>query len=766
MIDRRLKLALLTLAALVLGALGSASLAVAAQADDACPNAAIRAQQHSEHLPDCRAYELVSPVDKNGYPVMHLGNVASGMSALSADGNRATFMSYGSFADSTSGMPTSYVADRTPAGWKTRAASPGATSPMPNVITGSMSAWRDADSALDFGLYLTTDSHEPDDPQGTPDLYRNEVGGPPVLVSRGIGSAHSGPYDAMIVAGFLDDGSHVLINTNAHLVPEDAGRVLGMDLYDRVDGTTHLVNQSSDGLAFGDCGAVAGGGAFGTSQRHAISADGRRVFFTVPDPQAAGNPECSMPSRVFQRIDNNTTAEISASQRTVADPGGPRSAVYEGAAKDGSRVIFRSPEMLTDSAQQGGGIYSYDVAAQTLTLLVESADAGVLKMSDDARTIYLTSFEQLDPEHASSGAIGLYVHRAGDEHPRWIVDDSAGDLGAMRGGAEENRPIGISSRGDLAFVTSSSLTGFDNVNPVSGVSEQEVFLYQLGSGSLTCVSCDPLGQRQSPVRSSARIIPRRTNYGEPRPSFSGDGSRLLFETGDQLVSGDSNARTDVYELSAGTLKLISSGTSDQDSHAVGISSDGSEVMFATYESLVGEDRDGGNEDMYVARTDGGFETAVADESQPCDGDACQGVAGAPSPAPRPSSEGLSSTAPAAPQRPKAALTVRTVAVPRGAALRTAASTGRIVVRVGVAGSTRGRVRAVLSDSSGRRVAVSGAQTASGPRSLAFTLRLSASARASLARKGRLALRAQVTIDGKAAAKSAALVLRRGHGGHR
>ena len=262
------------------------------------------------------------------------------------------------------------------------------------------------------------------------------------------------------------------------------------------------------------------------------------------------------------------------------------------------------------------------------------------------------------------------------------------------------------------------------------------------------------------------IISRGDDTVDPRPSFSGDGNRLVFETGDRLVSGDSNARTDVYEFSAGTLKLISSGASDQDSHAVGISSDGSEVMFATYESLVGEDRDGGNEDMYVARTDGGFATAVADESQPCDGDACQGVAGAPSPAPRPSSEGLSSTAPASPQRPKALLAVRTIAVPRGAALRTAASTGRVVVRVGVVGSTRGRVRAVLSDSSGRRVAVSGALTTSGPRSLAFNLRLSTSARASLARKGRLALRAQVTIDGKAAAKSAALVLRHGHGGHR
>ena len=487
-------------AVLVLVAVGSAPTAVAAPADDVCPNAAIRAQQRAEHLPDCRAYELVSPVDKNGYPVMHLGNVSAGMSALSTDGNRATFVSFGSFADSTSGMPTSYVADRTPTGWTTRAASPGATSPMPNVVTGSSSTWRDTNLALDFGVYTTTDSHDPDDPQGTPDIYRNELGGPPVLVSRGIGSAHSGPYDAMGVAGFTDDGAHVLINTNAHLVPEDAGRVQGMDLYDRVEGRTYLVNQSSDGLTFGDCGAVAGSGSRRATQRHAISADGRRVFFTVPDPEAAGNPECSMPSRVFERIDNSTTVEISASQRTVADPGGPQPAVYKGAAKDGSRVVFTSPAMLTDSAQQAGGIYSYDVAAQRLTLLVEDPNADVLRISDDARTIYFVSTEQLDPGHGSAGQRSLYVYRAGDEHPRWIVDDSTGALPPLVYTRGSVQPVDISTRGDLAFVTNASLTGFDNVNPVSGLPEDEVFLYQLGSGSLTCVSCDPMGQRQSAVR--------------------------------------------------------------------------------------------------------------------------------------------------------------------------------------------------------------------------------------------------------------------------
>ena len=38
---------------------------------DTCPNAAIRAQQHAAFLPECRAYEMVSPVDKGGADVTH-----------------------------------------------------------------------------------------------------------------------------------------------------------------------------------------------------------------------------------------------------------------------------------------------------------------------------------------------------------------------------------------------------------------------------------------------------------------------------------------------------------------------------------------------------------------------------------------------------------------------------------------------------------------------------------------------------------------------
>src|SRR5262249_10717303 len=35
-----------------------------------CPNEGLRAEQHAAYLPDCRAYELVSPTEKDGAEIM------------------------------------------------------------------------------------------------------------------------------------------------------------------------------------------------------------------------------------------------------------------------------------------------------------------------------------------------------------------------------------------------------------------------------------------------------------------------------------------------------------------------------------------------------------------------------------------------------------------------------------------------------------------------------------------------------------------------
>ena len=63
---------------------------------DTCPNAAIRAQQYSAFLPECRAYEMVSPLEKGA-------DVANGGIARAAEGGGAvTYISFGSLAPGVS----------------------------------------------------------------------------------------------------------------------------------------------------------------------------------------------------------------------------------------------------------------------------------------------------------------------------------------------------------------------------------------------------------------------------------------------------------------------------------------------------------------------------------------------------------------------------------------------------------------------------------------------------------------------------------------
>ena len=69
---------------------------------------------------------------------------------------------------------------------------------------------------------------------------------------------------------------------------------------------------------------------------------------------------------------------------------------------------------------------------------------------------------------------------------------------------------------------------------------------------------------------------------------------MFFEYGDRLVGADSDGGTDVYERSAGTTKLISTGPSggeDEPARLLAVSDDGSRVIFGTNERLTGGDED-------------------------------------------------------------------------------------------------------------------------------------------------------------------------------
>ena len=101
-----------------------------ATAPASCPNDALRTGV-SAALPDCRAYEMVSPLDKNGgdiqaaaRPIGTVGRYTSYKQAA-LDGNRITYSAATSFGDAPSGpFASQYLSSRGEGGWSTHGISP------------------------------------------------------------------------------------------------------------------------------------------------------------------------------------------------------------------------------------------------------------------------------------------------------------------------------------------------------------------------------------------------------------------------------------------------------------------------------------------------------------------------------------------------------------------------------------------------------------------------------------------------------------------
>jgi hypothetical protein len=124
--------------------------------------------------------------------------------------------------------------------------------------------------------------------------------------------------------------------------------------------------------------------------------------------------------------------------------------------------------------------------------------------------------------------------------------------------------------------------------------------------------------------------------------------RTFFYTPEALVPQDTDELSDVYEYVDGRPQLITTGTGSEatqvtpnqkrQSGLIGVSADGINVYFTTYETLVPQDRNGQFLKFYDARTDGGF--LYSPPPPPCDAaDECHGAGSSPPAAPTISSRG-------------------------------------------------------------------------------------------------------------------------------
>jgi hypothetical protein len=654
-----------------------------------CANEALRVEAGAK-LPDCRAYEQVTPSDKGvGAPVaipVGLGKSAEEVEGIegahaAVGGQRIAWVSSLAPLAGAQTPGLGYLSTRGEAGWSSENVIP-AQSPESGVgcpLLVGMAAWSSdlsrgilADGyaqkgeaeAHFLGEGLECGHDEPRLVEGEPEGFRNlfvrnnEDGSYELVNVTPSGVVPPTPpvnnapqfFPASFLAGSTNL-SHVVFEEELPLVPQAPA---GDNVYEWSGGTVGLVTVLPDGTAAH--GQLAG--ATRNTQiefppeapavqvpgnianfRHAVSGDGSRVFF-----EAEGN--------LYVREDGTSTVQLDVAHG--AGPGG--GGKFMAANEPGSLVVFVDDASagLTPDTVPGSGqnLYEYDLASGKLidlTPATEARVAGVSGVSEDGAYVYfaaegaLTEVPNSAGDHALAGQPNLYLIHSGVV--TFIAGLNNGDgcdwtMNAMC--VSELQPSGLSARVSangrfIGFPSGESLTGYDNTDLATGQPDAEVFLYDAGSNSLACASCDPTGARPTAPGIIRYPALPDTDGGlrnlYPQRNVS-DNGQVFFESANALLPGDSNGKVNVYEWEingsgscrepGGCRYSISSGTSEADSYFLDASVSGNDVFFVTAQRLLGRDRDDAY-DIYDARAGGGFPEPQA-APLPCSGEDCRGAA--------------------------------------------------------------------------------------------------------------------------------------------
>jgi len=595
-----------------------------------CPaNQAIRTG-HSAALPDCRAYELVTPADTAGLVPSAPSSLTSvspwPVLPASPAGDSLAFIIYGGLIPGMNGtggpitIGDMYVAARTPNGWETQVKGPSATEAA-RAVSGGLSA--------EHGFYammvqyegsLLVDAGNPYNQTSYvryPDGSFRLPGEGPLNTASLVQVKYISPGGTHLIFRTYNEsffnGSHLTAMPLVQGAPAEGTAAL----YDRTpDGTLQLVS-----LLPGDVTPDPS-----TSAEYlASSTDGSAVAFRVSTTSEKGP--------IYLRVNDSRTV--------VAAPQGAELATV---SRDGRFVFY----------ELNGDLYRFDAQLGQTVQVTEVGNARAVNFGTDGRSVFYASTTVLptgtNPLGAEPQAGSQNVYRWADGSTGFVATVSDTDV-VGGGGLPQPRLWWTSpdAPGLLASRTTAdgSVLLFQSSAPITAVDPEgksEIYRFDSREGSLRCLSCGPTGI--PPVSDASLVGPlRRTSVSEEGvqsgttvvPNLSANGNRAFFETAEKLVPGDADGLSDVYEWetqgtgtcaqSGGCLFLISDGESSRPEHIFGISESGDDVFITSSSLLTPQDGDA-TSSIYDARVDGGFKPPVPPPGE-CLGESCQPAASAP-----------------------------------------------------------------------------------------------------------------------------------------
>ncbi len=607
-----------------------------------CPNSTVRQQTGANSLPDCRAYELVTPEDQ-GITIIYPATVPFSATAIAP--SRLAFV--GAFGlipgsgEAANNNGDLYVSTRTGRGWKTNyvglpsskaALAGGPPWMIPSYEPDKFQQNILADPSLstfvdwDNGIFHIGELFEEEHPENSyaPYVWNSTTNAQVDRWPTNVGAIPNGVKFRGRTAASADL-SHFVFSSDIPFAP---GGEPG-DVYDN-DTSNDTVEIAS---------VKEGGEHIEEAVPQDVSENGSRILMTVR-PHEAGQPiPKEGDGELYLRVNGEHTYEIA--------PG--HVIHYLDMTPDGEKIYFTTTAaLLPEDTDTSVDLYMWAEESDAPGHLVEiskgnepgtgNTDAcssnegwteqcGIQPISFTNYTrsqgglggspfsdnfiaptngdIYFLSPEQLAGNNGVNGEENLYDYI--DGKLQFVTSLEPSGVACTKDQGQEFCSENAVARMEttpndeyMAFVTGSKVTGYDNAG------HSEMYLWRPSAEEMLCVSCVPTG---APPTADARA----SHNGR----YLTDNGRTFFETEDALVVQDTNQSGDVYEYVDGRPQLITSGTNVGNESSglatimalpglVGVSADGTDVFISTYDTLVGQDRNGEAIKIYDARVGGGF----------------------------------------------------------------------------------------------------------------------------------------------------------------
>ncbi len=533
-----------------------------------CPSQTESSPGFRTSLPDCRAYEMVTPLFTGSGLVRHL----TVFQLMSPDGSHLLGTSFGGFAGTENNeenefpltQAAMYEFSRTPTGWLTEALAPPASQ-------YSHSAFVAASSDLSRSLWAVTVQPQPNeeviaDPESTPYAFvlREPGGGgqgrfttvgprkPAVAKSQRHAAFEGASGDLSRLVYGLSSGEN-------ELWPGDATRPGTTSIYEyegtgksepvliavKNAGALHGVPHINEGAELiSECGAELGGGKRG-SMYNAISRDGAIIYFTAL--HEAGGEVCSTPAvdEVYARIDGSRTVPISqyhSPECTATCAAAPaRPAVFQGASEAGASVFFTTEQPLLNSDGDGtNDLY-----------MAELGETGVVRVAQVSKG---------DATDATPGSgadvVGVTRISADGSHvyfvARGVLTTAMNDHEAKAEAGGYNLYVYNTTTGETAFIaTLVTNAEFEQLREAKCVHEEEGFFKEQCEKRATGEAEQLEAQRADAQREDQRVA-----------DTTPDGRFLIFLSTRQLTGAEDKSTVNQafeYDAATGTLARVSAG---------------------------------------------------------------------------------------------------------------------------------------------------------------------------------------------------------------